>query len=217
MMSKYALLLMGIALLSGSNIMGQQLTLEGIVSDSIGPLPGATVMIKGTTRGIATDNNGHYVLKATAGDSVIFSFTGYQEQQNTVNHSMTLNIQLKESDVKLKEVLPFQSTVKHYQKAEGIVINKDKIEYETAPSTIAVKDLNVPVKYEDPLYVLDGVIISKTEFSSLQSENIASVNIIKNSENIFCSGRHNVIVITSKKYAKRDIQKQRRAAKEHQK
>jgi len=212
-MTVHKLFLLGITMLTCSTLLAQEQTIQGVVSDANGPLPGAIVAVKGTTYGFSTDFDGYYVLKAKAGDIILFSATGYEEQRIVVNRSATLNILLKQSEVKLKEVLPYEPQIKPYKETASMVIPFDKIEYRLAESTIALKDMNAPEKYDEPLYVLDGQLITKSEFSGLQSENIASVQILKNSENIYSPGRHNVIVITSKKLSKKELRKRKRLAK----
>ena len=52
-------------------------TVSGIVSDDQGPLPGATVVVKGTATGTTADFNGNYSISATAGDVLVFSYVGF--------------------------------------------------------------------------------------------------------------------------------------------
>ena len=67
---------------------------KGVNSDDQGlPLPGATVLIEGTTTGVTTDFDGNYSIMATDGDVLVISYVGYQSQSLIVgqdNMSVTL-------------------------------------------------------------------------------------------------------------------------------
>ena len=52
----------------------QEKTVSGVVSDATGPIPGANVIIKGTSNGVQTDFDGKYSIKAKTGDVLVFSF-----------------------------------------------------------------------------------------------------------------------------------------------
>nr|WP_290856360.1 TonB-dependent receptor [Flaviramulus sp.] len=76
---------------------------SGIVSDETGPLPGVSVIVKGTTSGSTTDFDGKYSVNANNGDVLVFSYVGYDTQQVTVSGN-TLNVTMK-SGVALDEVV----------------------------------------------------------------------------------------------------------------
>lgn len=79
--------------------------IRGVVSDGSGPLPGANVVVKGTTREVSTDFDGKFSLNARQGDVLVISFVGLQNKQITVGRATNYNIQLKDSNVNLQEVL----------------------------------------------------------------------------------------------------------------
>jgi hypothetical protein len=80
-------------------------TVSGIVSDSEGPLPGANVVIRGTSIGTVTDVNGRYSLAIPArGGELVFSFVGYEQKIQPINNS-TINVVLEESTLQLEEVV----------------------------------------------------------------------------------------------------------------
>lgn len=79
----------------------QQVT--GSVSDDSGPIPGASVVVKGTTNGTTTDFDGNYTIDANSGDVLVYSYVGYEEQEATVSGSV-MNITLQ-SGVSLDEVI----------------------------------------------------------------------------------------------------------------
>ncbi|GGB85700.1 SusC/RagA family TonB-linked outer membrane protein [Flavobacterium suaedae] len=84
-----------------------QNTLTGTVSDTSGlPIPGANVMIEGTTNGTTTDIDGKYtLLSVNTGDRVVFSFIGFANQVVEYNGQSTVNIVLQEDATQLEEVV----------------------------------------------------------------------------------------------------------------
>ena len=83
----------------------QEKTVTGVVSDATGPLPGANVVVKGTTRSAQTDFDGKYSVKAKQGETLVFSFTGYNEYSVVVGAGNTYNAKLQENVKTLNEVV----------------------------------------------------------------------------------------------------------------
>jgi len=84
----------------------QEKTISGIVSDNSGlPLPGATVLVKGTTSGTSSDFDGKYSLSANKGATLIFSFVGYATQKIVIGSSNIVNVKLQEDASSLDEVV----------------------------------------------------------------------------------------------------------------
>ena len=82
-----------------------QRTISGVVSDSDGiPLPGATVLIQGTSTGVTTDFDGNFSISADNGDVLVVSFVGYENSLVTVGSGSTYNFSLQ-SDNELEEVV----------------------------------------------------------------------------------------------------------------
>ena len=74
----------------------QQKTITGIITDETGlPLPGATVVIEKTNRGVSIDFDGNYSIDAESGVVLVISFVGYADQLVTVgtedNYSVTIS------------------------------------------------------------------------------------------------------------------------------
>ena len=82
-----------------------QRTVSGVVSDSDGiPLPGATIVIQGTSTGVTTDFDGNFSISADNGDVLIVSFVGYENSLATVGSGNTYNVSLQ-ADNELEEVV----------------------------------------------------------------------------------------------------------------
>ena len=78
-------------------------TITGIVSDDLGPIAGANVIVKGTNRGTTTDFDGKYTLQAKEGEILLFTYVGYSNTFLTVGKSNVYNATLKANQ--LEEVV----------------------------------------------------------------------------------------------------------------
>ncbi|OGS70521.1 MAG: hypothetical protein A3F91_10610 [Flavobacteria bacterium RIFCSPLOWO2_12_FULL_35_11] len=83
----------------------QEKTVTGKVSDASGPLPGVTVLIKGTKTGTQTDFDGNYSIKANTGAVLQFSFIGMKTIDQPVGASNSINIVMQEDAQSLEEVV----------------------------------------------------------------------------------------------------------------
>jgi len=82
----------------------QEKTVTGTVSDESGPLPGVTVLIKGTNTGTQTDFDGKFTIKAAAGNVLVFSYVGMSSVEKTVGASNVINAVLVSGNL-LEEVV----------------------------------------------------------------------------------------------------------------
>jgi len=104
----------------------QEKTISGTVVDETNmPLPGATVVIKGTTTGTSTDFDGKYSISANTGDVLTFSYVGYAEQNVSVTAANTININLLLDD-SLEEVVITAFGIKKSEKAIGYAVTNVK-------------------------------------------------------------------------------------------
>ncbi len=90
-------------------------TISGIVSDETGPLPGASVIVKGTTIGTETDFDGKYSIKPSGGKELVYSFIGFQSESIPI-HSSIMNVSLDEDINRLEEVV-----VTGYGSVSGVI------------------------------------------------------------------------------------------------
>ena len=83
----------------------QHIKVNGTVKDQAGlPVPGATVLIKGTSKGVATDLDGHYGITVPVGSTLVFSSLGFETQEVVVGQISEINITLKEAVSELDAV-----------------------------------------------------------------------------------------------------------------
>ncbi|RIV70637.1 SusC/RagA family TonB-linked outer membrane protein [Flagellimonas aequoris] len=104
-------------------------TVSGTVSDANGPLPGASVLVKGTTNGTQTDFDGNYTLNGIDGTAtLVFSYIGFKTVEIAVNGQSTINVTLEEDAQALDEVVIIgygQTTVKDATGAVAVVTSED--------------------------------------------------------------------------------------------
>ncbi|MDO5608933.1 MAG: TonB-dependent receptor [Capnocytophaga sp.] len=85
-----------------------QVSVSGVVTDeSNSPIPGVSVLVKGTTRGVATDFDGKYQIEAQSGEVLVFTSIGFVPQEISVGggNRLTINVLLKEDTQQLDEVV----------------------------------------------------------------------------------------------------------------
>ncbi len=129
------------------NLSSASVKVTGKVTDEKGePLPGVSVVVKGTTVGILTDMEGKYALNVQGPDvSIEFSFVGYIPQAVVVGNRSTINIKLIEKNISIEQVV-----VVGYGK-----VNKKDIT--GAVSTVTVKEMNKGV-FSSPAQMLQGKV-----------------------------------------------------------
>lgn len=108
-----------------------QSTLKGTISDAASgqPIPGANVLVEGTTNGTATDIDGNFTLtNVKSGDRIVVSFIGYTNQTIVYNGQTSLNVSLAEDSTQLQEVVVIgygTTTKKDATGAVDVVSSKD--------------------------------------------------------------------------------------------
>jgi TonB-linked SusC/RagA family outer membrane protein len=88
-------------------------------------LPGATVLVKGTTIGVVTDFDGKYSITAPNAQSIlVFSFVGMETQEITVNGKSTINVTLAPTTIGVEEVVVTALGIKREEKSLGYSVSK---------------------------------------------------------------------------------------------
>ncbi len=207
----------------------QTKTVTGKVTDSSGsPLPGVTVLVKGTTQGIITDADGNYSLAKVSEDAVlVFSFVGMKSQEIEVSGKTTADVVMEEDAIGIEEIVAIgygsvkKSTVTgaissvqmetiqplatqrvdqmlQGQAAGVMVLNTDG-----APggnTTIRIRGMNSIQGGNNALIVIDG--FQGGDLNALNPNDIASVEILKDASAtaIYGSqGANGVVLIETKK------------------
>jgi TonB-linked SusC/RagA family outer membrane protein len=93
-------------LLACLEVTAQERPISGVVKDASGAtMPGVSIMIKGTTVGTVSDQNGRYTINASPDDVLMFSFIGYKAQEISVAQQLTIDVTLTEDMKTLEEVV----------------------------------------------------------------------------------------------------------------
>lgn len=104
-------------------LVAQTSTIQGTVSEENSPLPGANVLIKGTSKTVATDFDGHYIITAKTTDVLVFSYVGFMTQEVVVGNQTTINVTLASNNI-LDEVVVTAQGMKREKKALGYAVSK---------------------------------------------------------------------------------------------
>ena len=199
--------------------------ISGKVTDQSGaPLPGVTVVVKGTTIGITTDSDGQFTLAPPAdAKTIVFSFIGLQSQEVDIQGKSTLNITLKQETIGLEEVVAigYGTTKKQdLSAAVAVIQNMDKLKESPVLSVAGMIQGLVPgvtvvnqggqpgagpsvtirgtgSKTESVLYVVDGV-----PDAPFNPSDVESVTVLKDAASAAIYGAHagaaGVILITTR-------------------
>ncbi|WP_282055833.1 SusC/RagA family TonB-linked outer membrane protein [Maribacter luteus] len=95
---------LGIFFLCSTTFSWAQQTITGTVTSEDGPLPGASVVVKGTTRGTSTDFDGNYTIEASTEETLEFSYIGYSSKSVLIGNQSQINVNLT-ADNQLEEVV----------------------------------------------------------------------------------------------------------------
>jgi TonB-linked SusC/RagA family outer membrane protein len=205
-----------------------QLSITGIVKDSDGtPLPGASVLEKGTTNGVITDFDGNFKIDIKNANAIlIVSYLGFQQREVSAAGQTNISIMLDEDSSKLDEVIVTGYTSERKSDLTGAVsiIQLDETTNQPLASVnelvqgrsagVDVLRSNAPggnaairirgfstIRNNDPLYVVDGVPTT-TGINLINPNDIESLQVLKDasSASIYGSRAANgVVVITTKK------------------
>lgn len=101
--------------------------ISGKVTNETGTaIPGASVIIKGKTKGTFTNNNGEFSVEANRGDVLVFSSVGYQLKEVTIGRNNTINVQLTEVSKELSTVVVTALGIKKERRSLGYSVTEVK-------------------------------------------------------------------------------------------
>lgn len=211
----------------------QAQTIKGKVTSADGPLPGASVIVKGTDNGTSTDFNGDYIVNNVPKDGIlVVSYIGYLSQEILVTDQSTINVTLVEDASTLSEVVITGYTKQDTRNITGAVsVIKADVLAETTPTSleqalqgqaagVTVGSEGGPggsaavrirgfgtVNGNDPLYVIDGVQTGQG-LNDINPDDIASIQILKDaaSSSIYGIGAANGVIIITTKSGKKNGQ-----------
>lgn len=189
-------------------IVNAQNIIKGFVTDNTDtPLPGVSVIIKGTTKGVTTDFDGNFSIKASQNDVLQFSSLGYETIEVVVDNQKTINVKLYESSEQLDEivvigygtsnkkelvssvssikgeVLENQPVSRVDQALQGRAAGVEVTSNNGAPgtgATIRIRGNSSINGNNDPLFVVDGFIVGAGfNLNNINVNDIESLEILK--------------------------------------
>jgi len=229
-MKKFKLFLIGILLTSSFTMFAQQ-TIKGVVKEKTTgqPLPGVSIIVKGTTTGTQTDFDGNFSLdKVKTGDILLFQYLGFANKEITIGTNFNITVQLDESAEQLDEIIVVgygTTTVKDATGSVEAITAKEmtKGNIVTAENLISgrVAGVNITTSgapgsgseirirggsslgaSNDPLIVIDGLPLSGVDLNSINPNDIESFSVLKDASATAiygARGANGVIIITTKK------------------
>ncbi len=201
-------------------------TVSGTVSDELGPLPGANVLVKGTTTGTQTDFDGNYTLDGVDSDAtLVFSYIGYRTAEAAVDGQATIDIALEEDASKLDEVIVTGYGTQTRGEITGAVATVEMAEAVKVPvanaaellqgrvTGVTVTNTGTPGEAPkinvrgfgtsnntDPLYIIDGVQTDDNNaLNNINPADIKQLTVLKDAAAAIYGARasNGVIIVTT--------------------
>ncbi|RIV49132.1 TonB-dependent receptor [Flagellimonas taeanensis] len=233
MRAKLAWMLAPFLVLCMSFSYGQEKTISGNVTDQSGlPLPGVSIVVVGTTSGTQTDFDGNYVITASTGQVLRFSYIGQKTVERTVGTSTTINVQMEEDAQALEEVVVtgYGSRSRELSTSAISTVSTEKIEA-FVPSTsvdnilqgqaagvqvtaangrpgqtafVTIRGVGSINASTTPLYVVDGIPVNSDFINNLNPNDISSFSILKDAATVSKYGSRgaNGVVLITTKQGK---------------
>lgn len=201
-----------------------------IISKTDGqPLPGASVLIKGTKTSVTTDAEGNFSINATSGDVLVFFFMGYASQEIIVGNKKFIEVSLIDDTKELEEVVVVGYGTQKRKDLTGSVSTLSKEAYKDQPVVTAsaalqgrvagvvvqnnsgapgggvkirIRGANSVNASNEPLYVVDGVALSGVGLQDFNVNDIESMEILKDASAtaVYGSrGANGVVIVTTKR------------------
>lgn len=215
--------------LTAGIVQAQDTQVSGTILDETGmPLPGVSILLKGTTRGTTTDLNGKYSIAAPANGVLVFSFIGYNNLEETVGNRSKIDLTLTPDVSNLDEVVVVGYGSQKKSQLTGAISSVGNKEIQELPITDARQALQgraagvdvvqpgskpgsspqVRIRgrrsfnaSNEPLYVIDG-IPTVGGLEDINPQDITSMEVLKDASAtaIYGSrGSNGVVLITTKR------------------
>ena len=204
------------------NLFAQEKNINGKVSDENNEgLPGATIIIKGTTKGTVSDINGSFMLDVNEYDTITVSFSGYIKKDIPVTNKILFSINLDPDIETLKEVVVVGygseqkinltgsvATLKDQELTLAPVANSSNLLAGRVPGVMTRQNSGLPggentqIRIrsfsEAPLILVDGV---QMDFSRIDQNDIASISVLKDASAAVYGARagNGVVLVTTKR------------------
>ena len=204
-----------------------KISIKGIVKDQFGtPLPGVSVLEKGSTNGTTTDFDGIYTISVTDKNTVlVYSYLGYKTKEVAVNDKTDINVSLEEEVGQLDEIVMVGYGKESRNEVTGAVLSIKADDVVTQGTNTIARSLQGKVAgvqvesaggnpgsgmrilirgtgslgNNDPLFIVDGVQVS--DINNISPTDIDSMNILKDASSAAIYGSraaNGVVIITTK-------------------
>ncbi|MDR1349034.1 MAG: SusC/RagA family TonB-linked outer membrane protein [Prevotellaceae bacterium] len=227
---KKVLMIMTACLFLSVSAFTQTKTVTGkVIGDDTQGVPGATVLVKETGTGVATDDNGNYSIRVTKGQTLQFSAIGYLERSVVAGDDNVIDVIMKVGTTTLDEAIIVAYGTSKKEAVTGAVSTVSARNIETraltsvtsaldgqvtgvllnnsgtpgSSPTIRIRGISTVNGADNgrPLYVVDGVVMSGNE-TDVNPQDIESISILKDATSAALYGSraaNGVILITTKK------------------
>lgn len=207
----------------------QQKTVGGTVTDETGlPLPGVSIVVKGTTNGTITNVDGNYTLGNVPGDAILsFSFIGMKSREIVVGTQTTIDVTLESETIGIEEVIAIGYGTQRKREVSGSISNVSEKDFNkgltrdavdllkgkvpgltitsgsgdvTSGQTIRLRGTSSLTGSSEPFIVIDGV--PGLSLSSVAPQDIESISVLKDASAAAIYGSRSasgVILVTTKK------------------
>ncbi len=208
----------------------QQFSITGTVTDQTGePVPGAGILIQGTTTGVTTDIDGVFSIEVTKGQTLEISCVGYKTATVPVGDRAILDIVLETDTTVLDDVVVVAYGVEKKVNLTGSVVSVSSKDIENIPvantatllqgrmpgvvltsnGSVAGND-NPEIRIRgigtfgtaDPMLLVDGVETPLSQIANIPAQDIASISVLKDAASAAIYGvraANGVILITTKR------------------
>ncbi|MFH5833842.1 TonB-dependent receptor [Halalkalibaculum sp. DA3122] len=203
----------------------------GAVTDATSgePLPGVNVVVKGTTTGTSTDSEGEYELNVPSlQDTLVFSFIGYQTQEIPINGRSSIEVALQTQAVSGDELVVVGYGTQRRSDVTGSIssVQTEGLEYKSVSSLegalqgqasgvfvrqsggaldgdfeVSIRGVGSVTGDSNPLYVVDDVPLFSGDLSTINQNDIESIEILKDASATAIYGAraaNGVVLITTK-------------------
>ena len=228
---KKFLTIIGILCLGWSSLLAQTVQVSGTVTgaDDGQPLPGVSVVVKGTIQGTITDVNGRYSISSPADGALQFSFVGMAPQEIAIGNRQVIDLEMEPSSQALEEVIvvAFGTTKRSAFTGSATVLNSDDISKHVSTNianvlvgsvpgiqmrgssgepgagsgNISIRGINSLYASTSPLVIVDGAPYTAS-LSNIPQSDIESITVLKDAASAAlygARGGNGVIIVTTKK------------------
>lgn len=212
-------------------LIAQKKDVTGIVKESGGQvIPGVSVTIKGTVRGVQTNNDGKYSIQAENGETLVFSFIGMKKSEVTIGSQSNYDVVLEDEASSLDEIVVVGYGEQKKSDVTGAIVSVNSAQINERPvanaiqgiqgraagvdigsnerpgqvGSITIRGVRSLTASNSPLYVVDGIPLISGGIENLNPNDIESIDVLKDASAtaIFGSRGANGVVIVSTKRGK---------------